>query len=214
MALLAIDQDRPQAQCARALDVLLERIADHHRVGGTNAEEFQRSLEDRGVRLDPPMRAGVHDRIDVEAVVGDELGQVTDPVRDEPDAQPRLAQLFQSSERILVELEVLRDFPALLDLRRALGREIARTSHTSKDLLGEAVPDRIVVEKLRMTLEVENGRFARLFVERGIEDDTVPGRNARVALGRELGPGTAEREIDVEENGTNGSHAASSTSQR
>ena len=132
------------------------------------------------------MRAGVHDRIDVEAVVGDELGQVTDPVRDEPDAQPRLAQLFQSSERILVELEVLRDFPALLDLRRTLGREVVRSSHTSEDLLGEAVPDRIVVEKLRMTLEVENGRFARLFVEGGIEGDTVPGRNARVALGREL----------------------------
>src|SRR5207244_4627199 len=93
-------------------------------------------------------------------------------------------------------------------------RDVLGTSHTREDLLSEAVPDRIVVQKLRMTFEVENGRFARLFVERRIEGDSVSGSDARVALGRELGPGTAEREIDVEEDGANEPHTASFTSQR
>ncbi len=83
---LAVDQDRPHPERTRALDILLERVADHHRVRGFDVEPAERRLEDRRVWLDAAVRARVHDRIDVEAVMRDELSQVADPVRDETDA--------------------------------------------------------------------------------------------------------------------------------
>ena len=87
MALLAVDEDRPHTQGTRALDVLLDRVTYHHRLGRTDAEELECSLEDRRVRLDPPVRARVDHRIDIEPVMHDEFTQVADPVRDQADPQ-------------------------------------------------------------------------------------------------------------------------------
>ena len=61
-----------------------------------------------------------------------------------------------------------------------------------------------------MALEVLDRRLARLVVAARVQRDPVPPGDARVARGQ-LGPGTAEREVDVEENGPQG-HSASSSS--
>src|SRR6478672_7308100 len=52
-----------------------------------------------------------------------------------------------------------------------------------------------------MSLDVQCRGFARLLVARHVERCTVPRRDARIAVRRELRPGTAEREVDVEEDG-------------
>ena len=62
-----------------------------------------------------------------------------------------------------------------------------------------------------MALEVEDRRLPRLLVERGIEHDAVTPGDACVPLGRELGSGTAEREVDVEEDRPDRRHATSSS---
>ena len=74
-----------------------------------------------------------------------------------------------------------------------------------------AVPDRLVVQQLGMALEVLDRRFARLVVAARVQRDPVPPGDARVTLCGQLRPGTAEREVDVEEDGLQG-HSASSNS--
>src|SRR5262245_50354893 len=51
-----------------------------------------------------------------------------------------------------------------------------------------------------MSLEIQRGRLACAVVPRHVQLDAVPRRDARVALGRQLRPRAAEREVDVEEN--------------
>src|SRR5215212_1682034 len=50
-----------------------------------------------------------------------------------------------------------------------------------------------------MPLQVERRGFACVVVPGGLERDTVPRGDACVALGRQLRPRAAEREVDVEE---------------
>ena len=116
--------------------------------------------------------------------------QVADAVRDEADAQPRAAQLLEHRQHVLEELEVLGHAPALLDLRRALVCDRLGPAHADEDLLGEAMPDRLVVQQLRMALEVEDGRLARLVVPRRVEGDAVARRRcAHSARQTSSGPG-------------------------
>ena len=142
----------------------------------------------------------------------DERVQVADAVGDDGDAEPGAPQLFQHRQDVLEQLEVLRHAPAFLDLGRAVASERLGTAHTDEDLLGEAVPDRLVVQQLRMTFEVEDRGLARIVVAARVERDPVARSNARVAIRGELGPGTAEGEVDVEEDGAQ-HHSASSRSQ-
>src|SRR6185312_7378903 len=112
---------------------------------------------------------------------------------------------------VLVELEVRRDSPAFFDLGGAVARERLRSAHADEDLLREAVPDRLVVQKLGMALEVLDRRFARLVVAARVQRDPVPPGDARVTLRGQLRPGTTKREVDVEENRPQG-HSTSSSS--
>src|SRR6266511_2846664 len=130
----------------------------------------------------------------------DEFREVANAVGDQADLEPCRAQFLECRERVLEQLEVLGYRPALLDLGRALRCDILRAAHTDEDLLREAVPDRLVVQELRVPLQVEDCSLARLLVATRIESKAVSRRDARVALRRQLRPGTAEREIDVEQN--------------
>ena len=137
--------------------------------------------------------------------------EIADAVRDDGDAQLGRAELLQHGHDVFEDLEVLRHAPALFDLRRALARERLGTAHADEDLLGEAMPDRLVVKQLGVTLEIEHRSVACLVVAARVELDAVARRDRAVALGRQLGPWTAEREVDVEENGAQ-IHSASSRS--
>src|SRR5439155_15700897 len=119
--------------------------------------------------------------------------------------------LFPRLQDVVAGLEVVRHAPAFLDLGRALARDRLGAAHADEDLLGEAVPDRLVVQQLRMPLEVEDRRLARIVVAARVEIDAVSRGDTRVAVRGELGPGTAEREVDVEEDGAQGRHSDSSS---
>ena len=173
MAVLAVQQDGAHAERAGAFDVLLEGVPDHRRLRGLDIELLQRRLEDRRVGLHVAVRARADDRVDVEPVVCDELAQIADPVRDEPETELRGAQLVEHGERVLVQLEVLRHFPTLLDLGRTLGRNLLRPAHPDEDLGREAVPDRVVMQKLWVALEVQCGRLACIVVAGRVERDAV-----------------------------------------
>src|SRR5262249_14964949 len=130
--------------------------------------------------------------------MGDELVKVADAVRDEAELELVRSQIVEHGKNVLVELEVLRDLPAALDLRRALGGDRLGSAHADEDLLGEEVPDRVVVQELRVALDVEDCGIACRFVRGDVELDAVTGRDARVPPRRQLRAGAAEREVDVE----------------
>ena len=143
--------------------------------------------------------------------MGDELAQVADPVRDEADLDARGAKLVQHRQHVLEELEVLGDLPAVLDLGRALRRDLRRTPHPEEDLLREAVPDRVVVQELGMALEVEHRGLARLLVAAEIEVETVTRGDPPVAFCGQLRARPAECEVDVEEDCPQRHHSDSSS---
>ena len=49
----------------RAFDVALERVADHHRLGGRRVQRLERVVEDPGIRLGDPERLRDDDRVEV-----------------------------------------------------------------------------------------------------------------------------------------------------
>src|SRR5262249_5353028 len=101
---------------------------------------------------------------------------------DEPELQLVCAQVVEHGQNVLVELEVLRDLPAALDLGRAFRGNRVRPSHADEDLLREAVPDRVVVEELRVALDVEDGGFTCALVGADVELDAVTRGDSRVPL--------------------------------
>src|SRR5919109_1304678 len=136
----------PTPQSACAVDVLLERITDHHRLRGFDGERLEGGLEDRRVRLDAAVRARVDDRVHVETGIRDELRQIPYAVGHEPDLDAGRTQLFEDRQSVLEQLEVFRDLPAALDLGGAVGGDFGGSAHTDEDFLREAVPDRLVVQ--------------------------------------------------------------------
>src|SRR5204863_8866076 len=109
-----------------------------------DTERVERGAEDGLVRLRLSVRAGTDRRVDVEAVVDDEVGEVARAVRDETDPEPCPPDLVQDRQRILVQVEVRVLLPRLLDRNRALVRTLARAAHASNDPLGERDPDLLV----------------------------------------------------------------------
>src|SRR5213075_882597 len=84
---LAVDQDRAHAERDRALDVVRDRVADHHRVAGLDSEQLEDGAEDRRVWLGAAVVEGADAGVDVEPVVARELPHVAGRVRDEPNAE-------------------------------------------------------------------------------------------------------------------------------
>src|SRR4029078_963166 len=78
---------------------------------------------------------------------------------------------------------------------------------------GKAVPDRVVVQQLGMPLEVQRRRLARVVIAIRVEREPVARGAARTPVARELGPGAAQREVDVEQDRAH-AHQAPSASQR
>src|SRR5207248_1013390 len=122
------------------------------------------------------------------------------------ELEPARAKLLENRRDVFVELEVLRHLPPSLDLLRALGRDRPSPTQRDEDVHRERVPDRIVVQQLRMALEIQRRSLASLLVTRNVELDAVSRRDTCIPLRRQLGPGAAEREVDVEENGARQSH--------
>src|SRR5205085_9290551 len=153
----------------RALDVVLERVADHRRLPRLDPEALQRGAEDRLVRLDPAVRPRADRRVDVEPVVEHELVEVADAVRDEREPEPEAPQLPEHRQGVLVQVEVAVLLPGPLDRDGALARALAVAAHAAHDPLRELDPDLLVVPELRVPLERLDGSRARLLVPRRVE---------------------------------------------
>src|SRR6476659_8859118 len=82
---LAIEQDRAHPQREGALDVVRDRVADHHRIGRLDVQQVEEGAEDRRMRLRVAVVERADAGVDVEPVVARELAHVTRRVRDEPD---------------------------------------------------------------------------------------------------------------------------------
>ena len=85
----AVDEDRAHPDRERALDVVLDRVADHRRIGRLDLEQVEHRAEDRRVRLRLPVVERADARVDLERVVAGELADVARGVRDEADLQAR-----------------------------------------------------------------------------------------------------------------------------
>src|SRR5690242_13759706 len=138
-------------------------------------------------------------RIDLERVMTRERVDVAGRVRDKADLQACAAQLVQHGNDVVVQLEVLVPLPAARDLDRALVRGGRLSSHAANDPLREREPDLVVVLEVGMAFERGQRRLPSLLVTGRVEREPVSRSGAHVSLRPELGPGTGEREVDVEE---------------
>src|SRR5581483_11264376 len=151
------------------------------------------------VRLGLTVRPRSDRDVDVEPVVLDEGAEIPAGVRDETDPQPVATQLLEHGKRVLEELEVVRVLPEGDHLDGALADAGPRSAHAADDVLGEGDPELVVVLELRVALEIRLRRVAGVVVAPRIEDELEPCAEPPVPLRPELGTGSNEREVDVEE---------------
>src|SRR6266550_720011 len=196
---LAVDQDRAHAERDRALDVVRDRVADHHRVAGLDSEQLEDGAEDRRVWLGAAVVEGADPGVDVEPVVARELPHVAGRVRDEPDAEAGGAERRERGRHIVVQLEVLVLLPAARDLHGAVIGRVGVAAHAADDALGEAEPDLVVVLELGMAAELDESRVAGGLVASGLEGEPMALAGADVPLRPELRSRPRQREVDVEE---------------
>ena len=132
--------------------------------------------------------------------MGDELLEVTLPVRHEADLHAMSAKLVEDGEDVLVEREVLVPLPLAHHVGRALPGAFRVSTHATDDLLRERDPDLVVVHEAPFGLQLLDGSGACFLVTRRVEREPVTLADAPIPLRPELRPWPKEREIDVEEN--------------
>ena len=150
------------------------RVADHHRVGGPRrragraaprrSKRAASSSRDRASRS--PHRPRARDAARRRATSRDEF--VSRPI-----FKPARAQLVEHGDRVLVQLEVLVQLPALRDVDGARVRRGLHAAHAEHDALGEREPDLVVVVELGVPLEMHERRVARLVEARRVERQPV-----------------------------------------
>ena len=131
----------------------------------------------------------------------DELLEIAAGVRDQAELEVMATKLFEDGKRILVELEVLGSLPEQRHLDGTFAGAARVAAHPEDDSLRERDPDLVVVLELGVALEIVDRGAARIFVARGVEDDSEALAETPVSLGAEIRPGLGEREVDVEEDG-------------
>ena len=111
--------------------------------------------------------------VDVETVVAGELVEVALAVRHEPDPQAVRAERLEGGQSVVVEEEVLVPLPLPHELDGARAREHRIAAHALDDVLREADPELLVVDELRMALQVLERREPRVLVARAVERQPV-----------------------------------------
>ncbi len=135
-------------------------------------------------------------------MVDDELLEVALAVRHEPDLEVVTPQLLDHRQRVLVEREVLVPLPLTHHVGRALARPVRVAAHAADDLLRERDPHLVVVHELALAAQPLDRRDPRVRVAVGVERQPMPLAEAAVPLRAELRPRPEEREIDVEQHGS------------
>src|SRR6266508_41486 len=94
---------------------------------------------------------------------------------------------------VLVDVEILRLLPRLLDLVGDLPRARGAPAHPDHDSLGERDPDLFVVPVVRVILQALARGRAGLVVAGDVELDAVPPADPQVSLRPALGTRLGER---------------------
>ena len=198
-------QHRVPAGIERALDVVLEAVADHHRFIRLHVRAIERGVEDAAVRLHVAVLGARHRHGDdvVEREVLAERVEAAMRIRDQADGQPALLQRLEHRRHVVVHLEVVVHRPLLVDLARHVDDVGAAAAHLLDDRRGVVDEDVVRVDLLLDLVEDERRCGSRLVELRRIDLDAARGAGAPVSLGLKRRPGIDQREIDVEENCTN-----------
>ena len=159
-AAVAVDEPRVHADRARTVDVVRRVVADHRRRLRSDAQLVEHRAEDRLVRLRLAVDARGQDRVDLDAVVRDELVEIAAGVRQQRELEAVVAQLVEHRQRVVEQLEVLGTLPRARHLDGARVR-VAGAAHPLDDPLGEEDPDLLVVVELGMPLQRRDRLAAR-----------------------------------------------------
>ena len=119
-AAVAVDKPRVHADRARTVDVVGRVVADHRRRLRSDAQLVKDRAEDRLVRLRLAVETRGQDRVDLDAVVLDELVEIAAGVRQQRELEAVVAQLVEHRQRVVEQLEVLRPLPRAGHLDGAL----------------------------------------------------------------------------------------------
>ena len=195
----AIDEERAHADGAGALDVVLDRVADHHRLVGADAEQLEHAAEDRLVRFRLAVRARGEHRVDGEA----RGARRTRPGRGRCSRADRSSGRRSRSSRASAA-------------RRRRARSGARGSSAPSISTAAAwvsptppMPSMIrCVKSTQISSSWSSSGWRSSVCERGAPRVLVAGRVERqavapaeplVALRAEVGTGPRDREVDVED---------------
>ena len=201
VAVLAVDQERAHPERDRALDVVLDRVADHRRLRRLDPEQ-RRARPGRSSGAASSSRARARRSRSRRRARGARRSRAISrpPFETRPSLSPCARSSASTGTHVVVEVEVLRVLPEPGHLDREVARRVRVAAHPADDPLGEREPELLVVAQLGMPLErLDRGR-ARLGVARRVELEPVALAEPPVALGAEVRPRLGEREVDVEEN--------------
>ena len=199
--MLAVDQERPHSNGGRAIDVVLDGVADHDGLVCPHPEQLEGGAKDRLVRLDPPVRPRGDCAVDLEQVMRDEVRDLAAAVGNEAQLQPVATQLLEHRQGVVVEVEVLGELPELRHLDCQVPRRRGVAAHAPDDQLGEGEPHLLVMPELGVALDLCDRPGACLEVGVRVELEPVLAAQVDVPLGAEVGPRLGEGEVDVEEHG-------------
>src|SRR5215211_1785197 len=141
-------------------------------------------------------------------MVCDEHIEVARGVGEQPELETVGAQELEDGNRVVEQLEVLRVLPRPHHFG-GTGVGVSVPAHSFDDPLREEDPDLLVVVELGVALQLGQRVPPSLVVPRGVELEREAPPEAAVALGTEIRPGLHEREVDVEDDGTQRAHASS-----
>ncbi len=111
------------------------------------------------------------------------------------------AHFREGGQRIVVEREVVVPLPAAHHFDRTCTAITGLAAHPDHDLLGEEDPDLLVVDELRMLLNLFDRRQTSPFVTRRVELEAVLLTELLVTLRPELRPRMEQREVDIKDHG-------------
>ncbi len=184
----------------RALDVILDGVADHDGLSRVHPQQLERGTKDRLVRLDPPCaREAIAQS--TRARGGRRSPRSRGAVRDHAELEPAGRGAAPARQGVVVEVEVLGEPQSFVISTCEVPRGRGVAAHAADDQLGEGEPHLLVMAELRMALDLCDRPGARLRVAVRVELEPVLATELDVPLGAEVRPRLGEGEVDVEEHG-------------
>ena len=201
----AVEQDRAAAAGERALHVVLDAVADHHRGRRRDVEPREHGLEHPRRRLHGAGLGARHGRVHVlvqREVSDDLLEAVAERVREQRHAHSGGAQRAQARQHVVIEAEVLGPRPGADDRGGGLlDRVGGAAAQPLDDRVGDDRQQAVVVDQPRALAPLAGRRVGgtlRLRPAPRVETQPEPRAGAHVPRRLELIAGAQQRVVQVE----------------